>query len=693
MSLVSLFKAAQAAAKTSKAFKNTVSAGKVIWTLADTGMDTYTLGDQIARAIMGEDYDPEMRDLCNRATELGTQYDQWVTRIAQAAEVDIPNLSGAIALLHGISADFESTNGTIFDKCESLDALIEMLLTAVPTTYSHLTKSTSGRNRDEDKDTLERTRKLMAPNFVLIAFHAGVLALRGAFKGYSLYKRRQSGGSNSPDVPSRPRRNAMANVFEGMDADQIKRLRSGRVSKFKRLKTGLKTYGKMTAFGFAKVISVGSFGMNIKRLIDERKAVNEAKQALRTMINEFEKAIVDYNYMMNGCKDAAALAAVAKRFELDLAALDDDARKSLEIGYQGVLAEYDTDIDKAVDGIDGTYQDMIEAFEELSFDTAADNQVLQMLRSAYSQSLPLHDVGKNEKDSDQRKNVLDRISMLFSNTVAKQTNQIDQSLNRVIADHQAFNMLKQIAQEIVDEEKEEGSPITETRLRRRAESAKRMIDSLGTERDSLTTVDEVVEALRMLIVELRNQREQPDEPDAFSVTAMVAHQEELYVTANNTLWRRGNLDSGTGNDWRRCGDAFGVTAMTSHQEELYVVSNNKLWQVGSGTGNNWSECGDAFGVTAMTSHQGKLYVVSNNKLWQRGNLGPGTGNDWSDCGDGYGITAMTTYQGKLYVVSNNKLWRRGNLGPGTGNDWSDCGTFTVPASTAQPKPLYAVSRP
>jgi predicted heme/steroid binding protein len=95
----------------------------------------------------------------------------------------------------------------------------------------------------------------------------------------------------------------------------------------------------------------------------------------------------------------------------------------------------------------------------------------------------------------------------------------------------------------------------------------------------------------------------------------------------------------------------------------------------------------------MTTYQGKLYVVSNNKLWQRGNLGPGTGNDWSDRGDGYGITAMTTYQGKLYVVSNNKLWRRGNLGPGTGNDWSDCGTFTVPASTAQPKPLYAVSRP
>lgn len=153
--------------------------------------------------------------------------------------------------------------------------------------------------------------------------------------------------------------------------------------------------------------------------------------------------------------------------------------------------------------------------------------------------------------------------------------------------------------------------------------------------------------------------------DAFSVTSMTAYRGGLYVTANDRLWKRGNLGPGTGNDWSKAGDAFSVTAMASHRGELYVVSNNKLWRRGSlgpSTGNDWREAGDAFGVTAMVSYRGELYVVSNNKLWKRGNLGPGTGNDWSKAGDAAGVTAMASYRGALYLIRNNKLWKFSNPG-------------------------------
>jgi hypothetical protein len=512
MSLASLFKAAQATAKTSKAFKTTATAGRAIWTLAeiaDMGMDTYILGDEIARAIMGDNYDPEIKSLSQQVAEKGVQYDRIMTEIAQAANVDIPNLSGAITRLHSISIDFETTNGTIFEKCKKLEDLRLKLLGKVPTSYTWFTNPPSSVIVSEEvKARLEAIRKQLSPDYATIGLHSAGIALRSAYLGYSLYKKKTRGTV----PPTRPRRNAMANIFEGMDAEEIKRIQSGRVSKFKQVRTGFKTYGTIATKGFTKLLSAGSFGMNIYLLIHRQEQKEKAKQTLREMIAQYDQEIRNYGYVMDGCKhadgtvDVAGIQTVATLFELDLANQDADAKETLAIGYRGVLAQYDESIDNLVNSIDGTYQKVIEALNEVSTAEATDEQVVQNLRTAYIQFQPLQSIGKDEKkDSDQRKSVLDQIATLFSNSIAKQINEINQSLTKEIENHKAFSMLEPYAKGILKEVKRSNITITDNFLREEAEFVKEMLDEGMLERDRFTTVDEIFEGLKKLIAELQKE--------------------------------------------------------------------------------------------------------------------------------------------------------------------------------------------
>ncbi|TKC93057.1 hypothetical protein [Polyangium fumosum] len=174
--------------------------------------------------------------------------------------------------------------------------------------------------------------------------------------------------------------------------------------------------------------------------------------------------------------------------------------------------------------------------------------------------------------------------------------------------------------------------------------------------------------------------------DVYGVTGMAVHEGELYVIASNYLYKRESLSSGS---WVVVGEAYGGTALASFDGSLYMTTSNGLFlrgATGPGTGNDWTYVGEAYAVTAMAAYNGSLYAVSNDALWKRGAIGPGTGNDWSYAGDAYAVTGMGNYNGSLYVASNSALWKRGAIGPGTGSDWSYAGdAYGVTSMAATPK--------
>ncbi|MFO0589797.1 MAG: hypothetical protein U0441_19815 [Polyangiaceae bacterium] len=178
--------------------------------------------------------------------------------------------------------------------------------------------------------------------------------------------------------------------------------------------------------------------------------------------------------------------------------------------------------------------------------------------------------------------------------------------------------------------------------------------------------------------------------NVYGVSAMAVHEGELYVVAGGDLYKNSDLSAGS---WVPVGTAQGATAMASFQGALYMTAGTGLYRRGStapGSGNDWTYVGEAYGVTSMAAYDGSLYVTSNNALWRRGAIGPETGNDWVYSGDASWVTGMATYNGSLYVASNNALWRRGAIGPGTGNDWSYAGDAYGIVAMAAPAPTAPV---
>jgi hypothetical protein len=499
MSLASLINIARTAAKSSKAAK----LGKGLWTtieIADAGMDVVILGKEIAKAAGVTN--PEIEELIQRVTEKGVEYDTLMKDVVQA-NTDITNLLAAITSLHGISADFEERQGLAFEQSQALDILKTQLNGTIPTTYTWFenTALSDANLSTETQEQIEAIQKQLGPDYLHMGIAGAGLGLRAMFLGYSSYKKRQ-GGPNNPVNPS---------VLNGANSQEVRNSQALKKTKFQKVQSGLQIVGKATLKAVDKLFTVGGFGLSIYYFIHEKKVEAEMKRQLNQMLQDYESDIATYNFMLQGVKNPDgsvnqdALEAVAEAFDLDLATQSEEAIETLAIGYQGVLLEYDENIDSVVDGMDAAYESMIEQFKNAQINSE-DSQIVANLETSYTEFKILQEAGKDENlVSDQRKEKLDNIREGFSNSVAQQMKAINQELTLAIADHKSLSILAPYAQGIIDDANDFGLsfPLPDRFLERKAEETKNTLDIALPERERLKTVDEILEGLKILIAELQ----------------------------------------------------------------------------------------------------------------------------------------------------------------------------------------------
>ncbi len=504
-SLINLAKGARAAAQASKGVQIAAKIGKGLWTaveIADAGMDVYILSKEIAKAAGVTN--PEIEALIQRVTEKGVEYDTIMKEVTQA-NTDITNLLAAISSLYGISADFEERQGLAFEQSQALDTLKTQLNGSIPTAYTWFenTALPDGNLTTETQQQVEAIQKLLGPDYLHMGIASSGLGLRAMFLSYSIYKKRSS-GQDVPEIPTHRRRNAV--IFDGADLEALRNLSTRKKTKFQKVKSGLQTFGKITLKGVDKLLIVGGFGFSIYSLIQEKKVEAEMKRQLNEMLQRYESEITTYNFVLQGVNNNAdALLAVAEAFELDLATQSEEAKETLNIGYQGVLSEYDESIDHVVDGMDAAYESMIEQFKNAQIDSE-ESQVVANLETSYTEFKTLKDAGKNENlVSDQRKETLDDIREGFSNSVAQQMKAINQELTSAIADHKSLSILEPYAQGIIEKWLAIGLPLppSEPFLQIEAESVKDTLDIAFPGRERLKTVEEILEGLTILIAELQ----------------------------------------------------------------------------------------------------------------------------------------------------------------------------------------------
>ena len=113
------------------------AAGQAAFTLASvtgTALNAAHLADEIARAIMGDDYDPALRDLAERVIEAGRVYDEKLDEVAQV-NTDINNIIGGIDSLTDIVLDFGERQELVREKLEKLEELRNTFSTTTPRSF------------------------------------------------------------------------------------------------------------------------------------------------------------------------------------------------------------------------------------------------------------------------------------------------------------------------------------------------------------------------------------------------------------------------------------------------------------------------------------------------------------------------------------------------------------------------------
>ena len=528
MSFVGLLKAASAGSKTAKLIKGAKGVFTIL-EITDTVMDTALLGDEIARAIMGEDYDPAVRDLSREVSAAGKIYDEKMTQVAEA-NLDITNLSGGINSLKEIFIDYGDKQELVMEQAKKLDDLKQLLMNTVPTTYFWFgTIGAKAVTSDVDKKKLEAIKEQLGPNYLSIGLLSGGRGLRAVSFGYDQYKKRKQANE---ELPERKRRNAQADIFEGIDPEDVRKLRIADITANKSLKSRAKTVGKVMYKGVTKLMTIGSFGMNIYTVVMKVQAHDKAMADLREMLNRYNKENPIYDHALSGSPDEAALNSLAEFFAIDISS--EDTKSALKKGYYTILGEYENTVQNVLSGIDGAYTAMINTFRDTAVENA-DTSVIISLEKSYNNYKKFKQIALDKsKQSEARKSEgLDKIRNEFIDSVSEQLNQILATLNVQIDDHNSLNILiasgdklskkeaeiAEIEEKIKDlKTKHPDDPLLQdvaklaldslkSAIKEEADSALFTLNIASSSRSKFKTVEEVEEAIRKIIQDLKTKTE------------------------------------------------------------------------------------------------------------------------------------------------------------------------------------------
>lgn len=266
------------------------------------------------------------------------------------------------------------------------------------------------------------------------------LGFRAVSFGYDQYKKRKQAGE---ELPERKRRNAQADIFEGIDPEDVRQLRDVDMTATKSLKSRALSAGKVMYKGVTKLMTIGSFGMNIYTVVMKVQTHDKAMADLREMLNRYNRENPIYDHALNGSPDEAALNSLAEFFSIDISS--EDTKSALKKGYVAIANEYSNTVKNLLSdagGIDGAYSAMIDKFQKTAVDDA-DKSVIASLENSYNNYKAFKQIALDEsKPTEVRKSEgLDKIRDEFISSISKQLNQILATLNIQIDDHNCLNIL------------------------------------------------------------------------------------------------------------------------------------------------------------------------------------------------------------------------------------------------------------
>ncbi len=304
--------------------------------IIDGVADAATLGDEIAKAAMGDDYDPGFRDKCQEVADAGKRVDALVAKL-KAKQDDASNLEAAIKQLNLSLSLYDDKNELVVDLIDKVGAFSETM-SQTPTALTWIEGPAARMSKHQNHDELvksivavERYATQLKFSPVNTALLSTTLSIKALVFSYKIRQRRKSrveagpvDGTELRPIPNRERRNAFSGmeILPKKDQKALKRLRR---------KTKLAT----TVDVVSKVGSAVSLGYTIVNIVNRVSNRNQAIAAFDKQLEEYRRAEKAYNYCLNGFKaypDSSVTSAARELNKLrDEAALLDSNANSITV--------------------------------------------------------------------------------------------------------------------------------------------------------------------------------------------------------------------------------------------------------------------------------------------------------------------------------------------------------------------------
>ena len=431
--------------------------------ITSTGVVLVEVSDEIARAIMGENYSPKLRDLAEEVTEAGAAYDSQIDKVIRIGN-DAENVVTGINSLTEIVLDYGDHQELVLDMLDKLTELRTTLNTTTPRTYSwfetmELRASNDKLTFEELEPQIEELKKVNGPNYSIMGFLGAEILLHLGYRAWAHWR----GSGNRPRsiaLQGQPQGNVtnpnrLSSAAHQQTRTRMTRLRPG-MRAFSRARSFVGSVARNTGHLAGGAFSALTFAVGIYFLVKKVKNHKEAMNELRSMLADYEKAIPRYKYLVDGEASGADVNVddVVAFFDIDTSNFDENAHEVLRSGFSGVQAQYDTLLGDILDGMDLAYEDLITEFQEVAA-TDDDQNVIDSLKTARAGHKAAQAQAFDKSMSGEtRLNSITEARDIFINSVSEQLNETLQDLSVAIDNHNALQMIVTAAGFLAEEKQQ-----------------------------------------------------------------------------------------------------------------------------------------------------------------------------------------------------------------------------------------------
>ena len=430
---------------------------------AGGALEPAILADEIVRAVLGEDYDPALRDLAEDVARAGQQHDAALDALTEAHANTTYVISG-IQALASMRLDFGARTQLVREHLDQLAELRQRLYATAPTSYLWFDtvelQTQSALPLDRLLTEVAAVVAANGPNHAYLAAFAASQAVSLGLRAWGHW--RGSGPRPAAAALGETRELTTGSIESATMPQAVPAPDVGRdQTKLARLQTGFAAVRDVLAKGervatrypdrqqLAQGVWSGlSAAMGIHVLVQKRRTRAFTAATLRDMRDHYRAAALCYRAVIEGAPEHASEAQLREHtsrltafFAIDSDQISDSGQAALQRGFRRIQTDYNQELRGLLSAMDASYDAMISELERVA--TPAEQASITALRAAQRQHRVAEDIAlaSDRPPLERREQGISAARALFDASVCRELNDTLAELQQAVDNHNAYRMV------------------------------------------------------------------------------------------------------------------------------------------------------------------------------------------------------------------------------------------------------------